>query len=150
MDIPSSVIPLCIIFVLAVWGLFEEDYSQKWKCAEDGYMTRTPVLALTKDFSGSLQVRGSVQKVVQSVPQVNEEFAVGEVGDLPRSVIHGTNGDSDVIDKEDHVVPMGGRNRGKGKQTQSNTATEGEQEDNNHNPPPTTDQAELASSHLCR
>ena len=115
-----------IIFVLAVWGVFEEDYTQKWKGAEDGYMTRTPVLSLTKDFSGSLKVRGSVQKMVQSVPQVNEDFAVGEVGDLPRSVIHGTNGDSDVIDKEDHAVPMGGRNRGKGKQTQSKQATEGE------------------------
>jgi hypothetical protein len=96
--------------------VFEEDYTQKWKCAEDGYMTRTPVLALTKDFS--LQARGSVQKLVKSVPPVNEGFTVGEVGDLPQSVIHGTNGDSEVLDEKGNQVKPG-RNKGKGKQNQS-------------------------------
>jgi hypothetical protein len=85
-------------------------------------MTRTPVLALTKDFSGSLQVRGSVQKLVKSVPPANEGFTVGEVGDLPQSVIHGTNGDSEVLDEKGNhpvLVVKAKRNKGKGKQTQS-------------------------------
>jgi hypothetical protein len=87
-------------FVIAVWGIFQEDYERNWSLQRtDGYLTRRPLLKLEDGYGGGPD---SIEQNVAPVPLVNEEFKVGFVGDLPNEVIKGIDDNVDMLEPEEY------------------------------------------------